>query len=167
MRPIRHLAIALLLLTFPALAEEATTLGTHGSWTSYTFKEDKNKVCYIAAAPTKSEGKYAKRDPVFINVTHRPASKSIGVVSVIAGYSYKDGATVALEVGDKKFVLNAHGELAWARGEDDKAIVAAMKIGSNVVVKGRSERGTETVDHFSLAGFPSAMAAIGKACGVR
>ncbi|MBF0093514.1 MAG: hypothetical protein HQL33_06425 [Alphaproteobacteria bacterium] len=160
-------AVAAPLVAFPVFAGDSTTLGTHGSWTSYVYKEGANKVCYMTSSPTRSEGKYAKRDPVFINVTHRPASKSFGVVSVIAGYVYKDGDAATLEVGDKAFSLNARGELAWAKGEDDKAIVAAMKAGSDVAVKGQSERGTKTVDHFSLAGFAAALSAIGKACGAR
>ena len=39
-----------------------------------------------------------------------------------------------------------------------------MKKGSNLVVKGTSQRGTETTDSYSLTGITAGMAAIDKAC---
>lgn len=151
----------------PALAQDVSTIGSHGSWTAYSFKEGKNKVCYIASTPSKSEGAYAKRGDVFAIVTHRPAEKSFGVVSIVAGYAYKANNPVQMEVGDKAFKLTSHGETAWASGNDDKAIVTAMKGAGSMEVTGKSTRSTETTDTFSLKGFSAALDAINKACGTK
>ena len=46
----------------------------------------------------------------------------------------------------------------------DRAIVAAMKAGRQMIVRGTSTRGTLTTDTYSLSGFSAALAAIDKAC---
>ncbi|MFO1113388.1 MAG: invasion associated locus B family protein [Rhodospirillales bacterium] len=46
----------------------------------------------------------------------------------------------------------------------DRAIVAAMKAGQKMTVRGTSARGTITTDTYSLSGFSAALAAIDKAC---
>ena len=48
--------------------------------------------------------------------------------------------------------------------ETERAIVAAMKSGKTMSVKGISQRGTETADTYSLAGFTAALGAIDSAC---
>ncbi|MEO5374030.1 MAG: invasion associated locus B family protein [Alphaproteobacteria bacterium] len=155
------------MMALPAVAQDVTTIGTRGDWTAYSFKEGKGKVCYAASLPARSEGNYAKRGDVFALVTHRPAEKSFGVVSIVAGYSYKPDSPVEMAIGDKMFKLISHGETAWASGSDDKAIVAAMKNGNSMQVRGKSARNTETTDMFSLKGFSAALDTIDKACGTR
>ena len=62
-------------------------------------------------------------------------------------------------------MLFTQGDTAWTMGEaDDAALVAAMKAGVDMVVRGKSERGTDTKDTYSLLGFTAAYDAIGQAC---
>ena len=50
------------------------------------------------------------------------------------------------------------GEFAWpVSNEDDARIVEAMKRGRDVTLTGRSARGTQTEDTFSLMGFSAAL----------
>ncbi len=80
-------------------------------------------------------------------------------------YKFKDGADVTLTVGDKDFVLYPVGELAWTdKAETERAIITAMKAGKAMTVKGVSQRDTETVDTYPLAGFTAALGAIDSAC---
>ena len=51
------------------------------------------------------------------------------------------------------------------KADDDKALVAALRAGSQMTVKGVSSRGNATTDTYSLKGTSAAHAAIGKACG--
>ena len=61
--------------------------------------------------------------------------------------------------------MQTEGERAWPRDpRDDNKLVRAMKGGLNMVVTGRSTRGTKTTDTYSLLGFTAAMNAIDKAC---
>jgi hypothetical protein len=99
-------------------------------------------------------------------VTNRPSDKVKGEVSVASGYVYKDGKDAEAEVDGKKFKLFTRGENAWAYDAgSDKAMVAALKAGRQLIVRGTSSRGTATTDTYSLSGFTAALAAIDKACG--
>ena len=57
------------------------------------------------------------------------------------------------------------GAAGWlASTGDESAFVQAFKAGSNLVVRGTSQRGTNTVDTYSLSGATAAMKAIDGAC---
>jgi invasion protein IalB len=154
----------------PVLAQTPKSLGTFDSWIAVELPEKSSKVCYMVARPAKSQPDGAKRGDILLTITHRPAAKQRDEVSFQAGYPYKAGAPVTMEVEKKKFELFTKPETdpdgAWSRDAAmDKALVDAMRNGKTVVIKGTSSRGTETADSFSLAGFAKAYAEIGKACG--
>ena len=151
----------------PAPAQGIERLGDFGDWSAFQFTENGNKACYMASQPKKAAGDYKKRGDVYAIVTHRPAEKLRDEVSVLAGYAYKEGSTATLTIGDQSFELFTQGDGAWAKDKKgDDALVKAMIKGRDMVVKGTSSRGTETIDTYSLNGFSKAYAAIGKACGV-
>jgi invasion protein IalB len=152
-----------------AASAEANVLGEFGAWVATQVSESGKPVCYISTRPTKDEGDYTKRGDIFAIVTHRPAEKSIGVVSFRAGYPIKSDVPVTVSIDDKtNFSLFSQGEYAWTRESgDDKALVGAMRAGIHMVVKGTSQRGTLTTDTYDLTGFSAAMDAINKACGVQ
>lgn len=151
-----------------ARAAEPAAIGAFEDWSAFTQKEGANMVCYMGAVPKKEEGAYDKRGEPFVLVAHRPADKSLDVVSVEAGYAYREGSETTLLIGGQSFQLFTQGSGAWARdAETDRAIVEAMKRGLEMVVKGTSARGTPTTDTYSLNGFSAAHAAISKACHVK
>jgi len=153
-------------LSMPVQAED---LGEFGVWAAVKGSEDGKPLCYLSAEPQKSEGNYTQRGQIYAIVTHRPAEKSIGVVSFQAGYTLKSDAPVTVTIdGKTTFALFGQDEFAWTReAADDKALVAAMRKGSTLVVKGTSARGTLTTDTYSLSGFTAAINAINTACGVK
>ena len=161
------LQAALVGIATEAVAREAKAIGRYGEWVAYTYKSKKQLVCYIASQPTKEKGKYKRRGDVFARVSHRPAAKSFGVVSFVAGYTYKQDSDVLVTIGGNEFVLYTDAGTAWADDKLDKKLVKAMKAGRNMVVRGTSSRGTLTKDAYSLAGFTRAYQAIGKACKVK
>lgn len=151
-----------------ALAQqtEPAQLGTFGAWTAYTYKAADTKVCYVAAQPadTKSNRK-VKRDPVFFIVTNMPGRKIAGEVSTIIGYPFKEQSTVDVLVDKAAFKLFTKGDGAWAESSDiEKKIVAAMKGGKDLVVKGTSWKGTQTTDRYTLSGISAAIDKINAAC---
>lgn len=157
-----------LLLATPAAAEtQATELGTHRSWSSYTYPEGGSKVCFMATKPTKSLPAGARRSEIYAMVTHRPGQNSKGVVSIVTGYTYRSGSEAELTIGNQRFKLFTDGDTAWARDEaTDRAILQAIRSGSSMTVVGTSSRGTKTTDTYSLAGSSAALDSINKACGV-
>ncbi|GEO80304.1 invasion associated locus B family protein [Pararhodospirillum oryzae] len=151
-------------LAAPAQAQQVSTLGTSQDWTAYTMTENGQKVCYIASQPKKDEGNYKKRGDIFALITHRPAQNQYYVVTIYAGYAYRSGAQVTLQVDRNSFQLFTEGETAWAQDDTDRKIVQAMRSGHSMVVKGTSSRGTTTTDTYSLMGVTAALSTIDKAC---
>jgi len=107
------------------------------------------------------------RGRVVLLVTHRPADKEKGVVSVTTGYTYKKDSKANAKAGDKAFDLFTDGGFAFAEAGKDADLVAAMIKGTDLVVKGTSSRGTLTTDTYSLKGFTAAWKAIGQACDMK
>jgi invasion protein IalB len=165
----KSLLLSALLTCFalPAFAAEQVEIGTFGVWSAYTFEENGNTVCYMAANPAKSEGKYSKRGEVVAMVTHRPAENTKNVFSYMAGYGYKKGSDVLITIDGKKFKLFTQNDMAWAADPAaDTNLAAALQKGSKMIVEGTSTKGTKTKDTFSLSGSTKAYEAISKACGV-
>jgi len=149
-------------------AGERNMIGTYGDWTAFAEGPKSKKVCFMAGAPVKEEGKYASRGDTFMTITHRQAEKSRNVVSVRAGYTYQKDSEVTVTIGDETFALFTEEGYAWARdAKTDTDLAMAMRAGAKMIVKGVSGRGTKTTDTYSLKGFTAAHKAIGKACGVK
>ncbi|MBI1775248.1 MAG: hypothetical protein HYR63_07875 [Proteobacteria bacterium] len=160
--------LALLAAAGAAAAQDVRPIGSFERWNAFTFQEAGKPVCYAASQPTEAKGNYSKRGEVFALVTHRPAAKANDVISLVAGYDYKPGSEVEVAIGRDSFKLFTEGDRAWAKdAQTDKALVQAMARGGAMVVKGVSNRGTETADSYSLAGFAKAYQAIGQACGLK
>ena len=157
-------AAAALLGGAPASAQSVQELGVFQDWGAYTFKEGGQTVCFMSATPQSAKGNYTRRGDVSTMVTHRPSRGSRDVVSVVAGYTYKQGSTVELDVDGQDFALYTNEGNAWADDQTDKSLVRAMKAGVEMVIKGTSSRGTLTTDSYSLRGFTAAYDAISKAC---
>lgn len=165
----QFLLIAFIICALPALAKTPAPeiIGTFGKWTAYKHADGKTKpVCYIAAPPVKSEGKYKKRGAVFILVTHRPAEKAFNVVSYVAGYTYDTKKPVIMVIDTMKYPLLPARDMAWTpNAKTDAILTEAIKMGNKMTVTGMSSKGTITKDMFNLAGSTKAMKAIDKACG--
>lgn len=170
MKALRRSSIAFF-FSFCVIAGAAAAdkvLGLYGDWGAQTFAEGKNTGCSMWSQPTKDEGKYKQRGPIYAYVTHRPWDKRVNEVSISAGYAYKKDSTVQVRIGGEKFTLFTDGETAWSRSpKEDKQLVDAMKRGNAMVVTGTSSKGTQTTDSYSLNGFGKAYEAIGKACKVK
>lgn len=144
-------------------------LASHKFWSVHSYKEGGKKVCFIASKPQSSKGSYNKRDEVFFMITHRKSEGNVvkNELSFAAGYPLKKDMTVTLEIDgvDYKMPIVREGN-AWTKDtESDQAVVAAMKKGGKLVVKGVSQKGTATTDTFSLSGVTAALSRAKKECG--
>lgn len=168
MRLASRILAALLMLAataLPAAAQGVKSLGTFDDWGAYQLQEGGGKVCYIASQPTKDQGDYTRRGDIYAMVAHRPQDNSYDVVSFVAGYTFEKGSEVTVQIDGKPFTLFTHDETAWAKSTQlDKQLVAAMKAGIGMKVRGRSSRGTVTNDTYSLRGFTAAYNTISRAC---
>ena len=162
--PLLTLAALLLLLARPAAAAAPERIGVYGNWSVWTVAGE----CFANAVPAVSEGDYKKRGDVSVSVTNRPAKGTSDELSFSAGYTFKPHSEPLVEIDGKSFRLFVDGDTAFAReSKTDRALVAAMKRGSRMTVRGVSNRGTKTTDSYSLSGFTLAWRALGRACPVK
>lgn len=158
------LALAGLLAAAPAMANQPKSIGTFKDWRAYTFEDAGGKICYAVSEPKKDEGKYTRRGDIYFLITHRPSGNVFNETNIITGYTYKKGYEPTATIGGKKFKFYSEGDAAWAFEADENKLIAAMKAGATMVVRGRSSRGTLTTDTYSLSGVTAAMNAIDKEC---
>lgn len=157
---------ALAVASGTASAQSTKPLGKFGAWEGYAYSEGGDKVCYAAAQADKTQGGDKGRMPTGIAITHRP--KSPGEVSVSAPYGLKKGGEVEVQVGAMKHGFIIQGTAAWAKdAAADKALVAGMLKGKDLQVRATPAKGQPVTDSIPLKGFPEALAAIDKACGVK
>lgn len=136
-------------------------------WMLYSFDSEQGQVCYIASLPTKEDGDYTRRGPAAVLVAKLPLASpgENEQVSVQPGYSYLDKSTVDVTIDDEKFSLFTDAEHAWANTpEDDQKLIAAMRRGAELVVRGTSVKKTYSLDTYSLLGFTAAYTAMKEAC---
>ena len=147
----------------------AQDLGRFQDWRAHHFTEGGKRVCTMWTQPKKAEGKYTRRGEIFALVNHRPAERRIGIVSFEMGYPFASGGELAVSVDRGRTIrVPTSGSLAWHDSREvNRTLVKEMQGGLEMVAKGRSARGTKTVDTYSLRGFTAAYKAISKACNVR
>ena len=105
------------------------------------------------------------RGDIYVLVYHRPEGQEFDVVQVDIGYTFAEGTDAEVEIDGQAWNLFTREGTAWAySSDDDKAIVAAMRKGLRMTVKGTSSRGNPTSDEYSLSGVSAAHGAINTAC---
>lgn len=157
---------SLLPLSAASAADKRDLLGNFREWNALVITKDGGeKQCYmISSAKTKSPGNVSHGD-VYMTITERPRVKVVNEVNFVVGYSFRPNTEVAASIGKRNFRMFTEGDGAWLRTpREDAQMVAAMRAGESLTLRGTSERGTKTSYRLSLAGFTAAHNAIKKAC---
>lgn len=144
-----------------ALAQESTNnVAVKTDWNVFT--EASPRECWGVSVPKETlntrdgQPTQVRRGDIQLFVTFRPGTAA--EISFTGGYPFAPGSTVGVDVDGTKFELFTDGEWAWTGGpQEDTALLAAMKRGTNAVLTARSGRGTQTRDTFSLRGFTAAV----------
>lgn len=152
---------ALALSASVAVAQDSTNLVvTLTDWN--VFVEENPKECWGVSKPKETvntrDGQpvSVRRGDIFFFVTFKPGEPP--VPSFTGGYPFAADSTVEIVIDGKTFQLFPDGEWAWpGTPENDAELLEAMKQGTTAVLSGRSGKGTQTVDTFSLRGFTAAM----------
>jgi hypothetical protein len=146
---------------------EPTLIGQFGTWGAYTATPNGKKVCFALAKPASSKTNPANRprDPAYAFVSTRPAEKVTNEVSIMIGYTLKPGSESTLEVGGGTYAMYTQGDGLWIKNAaEEERMVEAMRKSADVVVKGVSAKGTETVDTFSMKGLAQALDKLAQDC---
>ena len=157
---------ALMAFAMPAQAQQATELGTFNAWTAWQATDASGQICYISSQPQKSEPTGVNRDPVHFMIIHRKGLGTKNEVQTLIGYPFNTtNANASATIDGKAYPMVTEGSAAWLASTGDEAgFVSAFKAGNQMVVRGTSQRGTNTVDTYSLSGATAAMNAIDAAC---
>ena len=152
------------LLTTAAAAQDQSTnrVAAFSDWAVYDESQPE-RTCWGVTAPKETvntrDGRAVsvRRGDILLFVSNFPGQQKRNEISFTGGYPFASGSFVELTVGETTFQMFTEGEIAYAASpEEDARIVTAMKRGTEAVLVGRSARGTETRDTFSLLGFTAA-----------
>jgi len=156
------LAVTLISKTF---ANDLKKVGKFKDWEVMVMSETSGKVCFAQSTPVLQAPKKSKRDARLF-VTFRPGEKITNEISTTSGYEYNKNNTVIATSGNNKFKFDIKQEgFAWmTSNKKENIMVKVMKKGSRIMVTGYNDKGSQTIDHYSLLGFTKAYSTAKKAC---
>ena len=146
-------------------AEEIKKIGKYKDWEVMISSETSGKVCFAQSLPILQAPKSNKRDAKLF-IAFRPAEKIIDEVSVTAGYIFNKNNSITAISGKNKFKFDIKEQgFAWiADTKVEFRMISRMKKGSRIMITGYNQKGSQTIDHYSLLGFTKAYNATKKAC---
>ena len=156
------LSVALISKTF---ANDLKKIGKYKDWEVMVVSEQSGKVCFAQSIPVLQAPKSNKRDARLF-VTFRPNEKISNEISTTPGYEFNKDNSVLATSGNNKFKFDIKQQgFAWMTSDKkEKIMVKVMKKGSRIMVSGYNEKGSQTIDHYSLLGFTKAYNTAKKAC---
>lgn len=160
-----------LVMLLPVPASAQGLLGVFGNWQAFSTGSGSSLTCYALSEPRAKRPATAKRGKIYLMVSDWPARKVKAEPQVVYGYQGKEGGEASLGVGGDKFTFfirnNGKEGSAWLQSlNDNPRLIDAMRGGVSAVARGTSQRGTKTVDTYSLSGFNDALAKIHATCGM-
>ena len=146
-------------------AGETKKIGKFKDWEAMVSSEDTGKVCFAQSSPILQAPKSNKRDAKLF-IAFRTTEKIINEVSVTAGYEFNKNNSVTAISGKNKFKFDIKEQgFAWiADTKIEFRMIKRMKKGSRIMITGYNQKGSQTIDHYSLLGFTKAYNTTKKAC---
>ena len=146
-------------------AENLKKMGKFKDWEVMVMSESSGKVCFAQSTPVLQAPKKSSRDARLF-VTFRPGEKITNEISTTAGYEFNKNNSVLATSGNNKFKFDIKQQgFAWmTSNKKENIMIKIMKKGSRIMVTGYNEKGSQTIDHYSLLGFTKAYNTAKKAC---
>jgi hypothetical protein len=146
-------------------ADNLKKIGKFKDWKVMVMSETSGKVCFAQSSPVLQAPKKDKRDARLF-ITFRPGEKISNEISATAGYEFNKNNTVLATSGNNKFKFDIKQQgFAWmTSNKKEKIMIKVMKKGSRIMLSGYNEKGSQTIDHYSLLGFTKAYNTAKKAC---
>ena len=154
-----------LLIIASAQAEEVKKVLKNKDWSTYVIKNETSKICFAQSLPILQAPKSNVREARLF-VTFRPNEKISDEISITSGYEYNKKNSVMARSGKYKYKFDISQEnFAWiADNKKEKKMIKTMKRGSRIMVTGYNQKGSQTIDHYSLLGFTKAYNSAKKSC---
>tara|TARA_Y100000996_G_scaffold283038_1_gene223397 strand:- start:336 stop:845 length:510 start_codon:yes stop_codon:yes gene_type:complete len=154
-----------ILSTNQLFAQEIKKIGKYKDWEALVVYEDSGKVCFAQSSPILQAPKSNKREAKLF-VTFRPEDNISNEVSITPGYEFNNKNSVLATSGKSKFKFDIKQKgFAWiSDNKIEVKMINRMKKGSRIMITGYNQKGSQTIDHYSLLGFTKAYNASKKAC---
>ena len=161
-----YISFIIILISFSARsAEDLKSIGKFKDWETFTVTENDNKICFAQSIPILRAPKKFERNPSRLFITFRPSEDIKDEVSATSGYTFQKEKIVKAKTGKKTYDFFSQEEFAWILDtEEEQRFIKAMKKASRVMIIGRTEKGKQTIDHYSLMGFTKAYDTAKKNC---
>ena len=146
-------------------AEEIKKILKNKDWETYVVKNDSSKICFAQSMPVLQAPKANSREARLF-VTFRPNEKISDEISITSGYEYNKKNSIMARSGKYRYKFDiAQENFAWmADNKKEKKMIKTMKKGSSIMVTGYNQKGSQTIDHYSLLGFTKAYNTAKKSC---
>jgi hypothetical protein len=156
---IKKLILVTFLTTFSNLlnAEEVKKLGKHKDWETYVVNSTAGKVCFAQSKPVLQAPKNNPREARLF-ISFRPGENISNEISITSGYEYNNKNSITAISGKNKYKFDIIQEnFAWMTSDKrEKKMIKIMQKGSRIMVTGYNQKGSQTIDHYSLLGFTKA-----------
>ena len=161
-----YISFIVILISFSARsAEDLKSIGKFKDWETFTVTENDNKICFAQSIPILRAPKKFERNPSRLFISFRPTEDIKDEVSATSGYTFQKEKIVKAKTGKKTYDFFSQEEFAWILDtEEEQRFIKAMKKASRVMIIGRTEKGKQTIDHYSLMGFTKAYDKAKKNC---
>ena len=146
-------------------AEEVKKILKNKDWETYIVKNKSSKVCFAQSMPVLQAPKTNTREARLF-VTFRPNEKISDEISITSGYEYNKKNSIMARSGKYRYKFDiAQENFAWmADNKKEKKMIKTMKKGSRIMITGYNQKGSQTIDHYSLLGFTKAYNTAKKSC---
>jgi len=164
---IKKIFIIFILITFvtQAEAEEIKKIAKFKDWQTMVIINNTAKVCFAQSIPILQAPKTNPRDARLF-VSFRPDEKIKDEISITAGYIFNNKNSITAKSGKAKYKFDITQEgFAWiADNKLERKMIKTMKKGSRIMITGYNQKGSQTIDHYSLLGFTKAYSSAKKNC---
>ena len=153
-------------LTQKALSEEVKKVGKFKDWETIVVKSEGELLCFAQTKPVLQSPKNNPREARLF-VSFRPNEKILDEISITPGYEFNKKNSIIAKSGKNKYKFDiSQDSFAWiADNKQEKKMIRTMKKGSRIMITGYNQKGSQTIDHYSLLGFSKAYGAAKKSCG--
>jgi hypothetical protein len=155
------------MFSLSANSQEVKKIGKFKDWEVMVITEQTGKVCFAQSAPILQAPKSNLREAKMF-VSFRPGEKISNEISITGGYEFNNKNSITAKSGKSKYKFDIAQEgFAWiANNKIENKMIKTMKRGSRIMITGYNQKGSQTIDHYSLLGFTKAYNATMKACKI-
>ena len=155
-----------LLIVSEASAQEIKKVGKFKDWETIVVTDGSKKLCFAQSKPVLQSPKKNPREARLF-ISFRPGENISNEISITSGYNFNNKNAIKAISGKNKYTFDIVREnFAWITDNKfEKKMIGTMKKGSRIMIKAYNQKGSQTIDHYSLLGFTKAYKATKANCG--